>query len=648
MHAIVTAGGTEVPLDDVRMLTNRSKGTFLWEIACALADHVDTVTVVGSERLRERIGNALPPGITFVPFRTYDDLVRELAAAIELQRPDILLMGAAVSDYGPAAAVAGKIPSANRTLTIKLQRLAKILPGLRAQCGRRTFLVGFKLTAGASDAELIAAAARQLHECRTNLTIANDARRLGGGRHPVTLVTPEGGAIPIAGERREAAHAVADFIVRRAHTTWYTSQRHGPGGRSRTRSRGYERASEALAFAQASGLLRGSPGNVSAREGDRLWVTPRAVVHKERLPSHRLIAAEVPPGERRVFYHGRQGDKPSIDTPVHAAIYRACPWIDFLFHTHGAWLIPDATTVHPYPCGTVEEAYQIIDALRAVGDPDAHQRFGIELVHHGELIGVESNGHARLSAEWAAATAAYGAHLHDIGEGVAAATLDLRPIFRGGTIVGVAATDPTEHWTSFFLIPKTRGTGLGQQLVELIDARRTLVGVHDRCGVLDFYLDRGFRIRETRGALSILEPPSLREDVQTAVTVCLYCPETKRVLLARRNPDAPTWPGYWVNPGGRVVDGETLLAAAEREVREEIGLDICGVPTAKTSRTVTVGWNRGEFAISATCLLKEIPSTTTLAGDPAEIAEVRWYTMDEARALPLAWGTRQALREFFP
>ena len=46
-----------------------------------------------------------------------------------------------------------------------------------------------------------------------------------------------------------------------------------------------------------------------------------------------------------------------------------------------------------------------------------------------------------------------------------------------------------------------------------------------------------------------------------------------RVLVTRRHPDK-SWGGYWEYTGGAVVKGETPLAAAQRELREETGIDL--------------------------------------------------------------------------
>jgi len=58
-----------------------------------------------------------------------------------------------------------------------------------------------------------------------------------------------------------------------------------------------------------------------------------------------------------------------------------------------------------------------------------------------------------------------------------------------------------------------------------------------------------------------------------------------RVLLVKRSPDEPSFPGFWEFPGGSVELGETPAEAAAREFREE-----CGTDLAVEGRVATFSW----------------------------------------------------------
>jgi 8-oxo-dGTP pyrophosphatase MutT (NUDIX family) len=636
MTALVTAGGTRVPIDDVRYISNGSKGRFPWQIALALARRNIRVTVVGSGELFERVRHQLPANILFRPFTTYDQLASTMAEELDRRRPDLLFMAAAVSDYGPAEASEGKISSDRDELVIRLRKLPKILEGLRKACGKETFIVGFKLTSGAPAERTIAAAREQIARCRINMVVANDLSTIGGGRHPVTLVTPEGGSIPVDGLREEVAERIADFALMRADTTWCRSERVNAAELPFAKP-AFERAASLLRLAQDMSLFDGTGGNVSVirRESGVIWVTPRGARKAEVRPEE-LVCAAVDLDERVVRYSG--DGKPSIDTSVQARLYRDLPDTAALLHAHGPFVIPDAVTDRPFPCGSREEAEEILAAL-ATAHTDVDLGFAVELAHHGYVIGFTKDGLAELSDAWRTAKAAYAAHLDDIGESTALERLTLTPVFSSARIAGVIAKHP-EGWVSPFLLPDERGAGIGPGLIKLVRDRRLTVAVHDRCAVIDYYVDRAFRLKEKRGGLALLEPPTLRDDLIDAATVCLWHPASGRIMLAKRA--STLWNGKWCHAGGRIEPGETAERAALRELWEETVLTAPGAPLAR-HETFTAN---GGKAFRVTTFLHAVPTALPPQVEGGEIIEAGWFTIEEALRLPMGHGTKEIIRAF--
>ena len=74
---------------------------------------------------------------------------------------------------------------------------------------------------------------------------------------------------------------------------------------------------------------------------------------------------------------------------------------------------------------------------------------------------------------------------------------------------------------------------------------------------------------------------------------CHVVDDVGRVLLTRRAPTKPTWPGVWTNACcGHPQLGETLRGAVERRLREELGLVVERIgrgacPTSPTERPWT-------------------------------------------------------------
>lgn len=108
----------------------------------------------------------------------------------------------------------------------------------------------------------------------------------------------------------------------------------------------------------------------------------------------------------------------------------------------------------------------------------------------------------------------------------------------------------------------------------------------------------------------------------------------ERLLLARR-PAGKRHAGRWEMPGGKLLEGETLAAAARRELAEELGLEVLRV-AAPLARLRDPG---SPFLV---CFCP-----VAVSGEPRALEhdEVRWLTPEEARGLPLAPSDRRFLEE---
>ncbi|MEW6744345.1 MAG: phosphopantothenoylcysteine decarboxylase [Planctomycetota bacterium] len=204
---IVTAGGTQEPIDEVRFIGNRSTGATGRALAaegCRRGWHVVLVHAADAQRPDPR------GGLELVPFVTGSDL---MAALEELSRrspgPRAIVHAAAVSDYAPAAA-SGKIPSGLTELVVRLRPTPKIVRRLKALFPDAA-LIQFKLEVGATRDELWRAALESAAANGADLVVANDLREVGGGRHHAYLLRPDGGFQEV-GDDAELAVALIDWI----------------------------------------------------------------------------------------------------------------------------------------------------------------------------------------------------------------------------------------------------------------------------------------------------------------------------------------------------------------------------------------------------------------------------------------------------
>jgi len=134
---VITAGGTEEPIDPVRVITNRSSG----KMGIALAE--EAARLGAKVRLiLARTSEATPAGLD--PILALTSAAMRNAVLAEMDGADALIMAAAVSDFAPAAPRDEKIPRGNGNLTLELRPTEDILRHVRDQYPKK-HIVGFAL-----------------------------------------------------------------------------------------------------------------------------------------------------------------------------------------------------------------------------------------------------------------------------------------------------------------------------------------------------------------------------------------------------------------------------------------------------------------------------------------------------------------------
>jgi phosphopantothenoylcysteine decarboxylase/phosphopantothenate--cysteine ligase len=209
LRVLVTAGGTREPIDAVRFLGNRSSGRMGFALADEAAARGAEVTVVAAN-----VALARNPRVEYADVRTAAEL--DAACAERFEACDLLLMAAAVADFRPARAHAGKLKkeAAGDRMELELERTPDVLRGLAARRRPGQVLVGFAAEHGDGAIEH---ARGKLRDKGVDAVILNDVSRPDAGfdvpTNAVTIVTAAGErAVPLA-SKAEVAAAVLDAAV---------------------------------------------------------------------------------------------------------------------------------------------------------------------------------------------------------------------------------------------------------------------------------------------------------------------------------------------------------------------------------------------------------------------------------------------------
>jgi phosphopantothenoylcysteine decarboxylase/phosphopantothenate--cysteine ligase len=173
-HVLVSAGGTQEPIDPVRFIGNRSTGKMGAAIARAALDRGARVTLIAGN-----VSAPLPDAATIVRVETTAEM-RDAVFGL-LDSADVLIMAAAVADFRPRRAATTKL-TRGQGLTLELEPTEDILAGaaaaVRATGARspRPILVGFAAETGS-----LGRAAEKLARKGVDLLVANDVAEEGSG-----------------------------------------------------------------------------------------------------------------------------------------------------------------------------------------------------------------------------------------------------------------------------------------------------------------------------------------------------------------------------------------------------------------------------------------------------------------------------------
>jgi phosphopantothenoylcysteine decarboxylase/phosphopantothenate--cysteine ligase len=207
---VVTAGGTQEPIDPVRAITNRSSGKQGFALAQAALDRgAEVILISGPTHL------PTPVGASRVDVQTAEQMSAAVLNAIP--KADVLIMAAAVADFRPASPAAQKFKREKGLPQITLEATPDILGSIsviKSTSGFPRIMVGF----AAESQDVLSNALRKLHAKGLDLIIANDISASDAGfsvdTNRVTILDAAGGeeVLPLL-SKSEVSEAVLERII---------------------------------------------------------------------------------------------------------------------------------------------------------------------------------------------------------------------------------------------------------------------------------------------------------------------------------------------------------------------------------------------------------------------------------------------------
>lgn len=167
IKVLITSGGTTEPIDDVRVLTNRSTGKTASIIANILSESGLDITYIHSQ-------NAIRAAASCEhhAFETFSELQNIISAQLMQNTFDYVIHAAAVGDYS-VEKHSGKLDSASEELHLTLKRNPKIVNAIK-QLSPASKLFAFKLTSGLDENKLNSKVSSLFSAAACDLVIQND------------------------------------------------------------------------------------------------------------------------------------------------------------------------------------------------------------------------------------------------------------------------------------------------------------------------------------------------------------------------------------------------------------------------------------------------------------------------------------------
>ena len=224
MKLLLTSGGTNEKIDQVRSIPNHPPRKLGALIAESFFTHGDQVTLVTTQNA---VKPAAHPNLTIQIIENVQDLLETMQSLVKTH--DVLIHSMAVSDYTPIymagfdqitasqdlteflnkTNVQGKISSQDDYQVLFLKQTPKIISQVK-KWNPNIRLIGFKLLVDVSKEELLTVARASLIKNKAEIIVANDLYDISNNQHHAFLVKQD--SVIEANTKEEIAQQLVTHI----------------------------------------------------------------------------------------------------------------------------------------------------------------------------------------------------------------------------------------------------------------------------------------------------------------------------------------------------------------------------------------------------------------------------------------------------
>ena len=208
---LITSGPTWIPVDPMRILTNRSSGQMGQLLANQLAQAGAEITVCQGEVRCSAAGRHA--NIKVKPFQLFDELEKLLGSEVK-KKYRIVIHAAAVSDYRVKKLARKKIRSGVAQLSLELTPTRKLINMIKKK-NPDICLIGFKWESRLSPAIVKRASHKLFQDAACDLVIVNTTSQ---DKYEGYLVGAQGDCLGPLKSRTAVSEKITQWIIKKYRT----------------------------------------------------------------------------------------------------------------------------------------------------------------------------------------------------------------------------------------------------------------------------------------------------------------------------------------------------------------------------------------------------------------------------------------------